>query len=88
MSLKSLEVTKIVRKIMRDSGKSMIWTNKYKNGVRTVKCYTSNESDANLQWNIRTVLNILGARFSISKTEPVRDWHSRGALIVRIPTQD
>ena len=39
----------LVRSIMRASGKTQVWNNKYEDGVRTVKCYRDKDTCKDLQ---------------------------------------
>ena len=58
--------TRLVRSIMRQFGKTMLYTNSYKSGTRTVKCYAShNRDDAAMLKMLRESLTATGKPFWI-----------------------
>ena len=77
----------LVRSIMRASGKTQVWNNKY-DDCRTVKCYRDHDSDKDmaLQSVLHQTLNDLNIVHQIKFTEPSDGpWNpGTGGFIVRI----
>lgn len=91
---KILPHTRLVRSIMRAYGKSMMWTNLYDSGTRTVKCYARNvrlngkpNHDARMMETITVALTALGKPFWIRTTKPStkQAWGAPPAIIVGFP---
>jgi hypothetical protein len=78
----------LVRSIMRLSGKTQVWNNKYEDGVRTVKCYRDHNSDKDmaLQSLLHQTLNDLNIVHQIKFTKPSGGPFNpgTGGFIVRI----
>lgn len=87
----TLTATKIVRALMRASGKQLIWTNTYKN-CRTVKCYAYWDEmsvDDDMAKTIHETLTKLKVNHDVHYTDGSRGSPYRGgpAVIVRIANQ-
>lgn len=82
-------VCKIVRELMKLDGRVMIYTNLYKSGTRTVKCYASRagnkQRDDRLICDIKNVLQNLGCEYSVRETRGSM-WGGRG-IIFKFPVQ-
>ena len=79
----------LVRSIMRASGKTQVWNNKYEEGVRTVKCYRDKDTCRDLQLKdiIAKTLNDLNIVHKIKFTEPSGGLFNpgTGGFIVKLP---
>jgi len=64
---KNLEVSKIIRAVMKIYGKKFIFNNLYPSGTRTVKCYDSPEI-GDLEDRIRDVLQSITLNYEIKRT--------------------
>ena len=62
---KNLEVSKIIRAIMKIHGKKFIFNNLYYTGTRTVKCYNG---DDQLERVICVALKLITSNFEIKRT--------------------
>ena len=88
MSNPVLVHTRLVRSIMRSFGKSMLYTNLYESGTRTVKCYASSRAnDRRMVAMIEGALTNMGKKFKIRTTEGDETFRGRypGAIIVAFP---
>jgi hypothetical protein len=76
--------TKIIRKVMREHGKTRIYTNKLKNG-RTVKCYTDAIIiDYDLIADIKKALRDADYDYHVRLLEG-DSWSIGDSLIVEVP---
>jgi len=88
----------LVRSIMRASGKTQVWNNKYDDGLRTVKCYRDKCPhgssipcvDTMLKNVLTQTLTKLRIKHEIKLTEPSSDPFNpgTGGFIVKLPAED
>lgn len=88
---KMKSVCKIVRELMKLDGRRMIYTNLYKTGTRTVKCYASRtgnqQRDHRLIENIKSVLGKLNVPEFIVRETRGSMYGGRG-IIFKFPVQE
>lgn len=77
---KNLEVSKIIRAVMKIYGKKFIFNNLYYTGTRTVKCYDSPADENNLEDRIRDVLQSITLNYEIKRT-PGRQYGAPGFIV-------
>jgi hypothetical protein len=89
MTVKQSQVTKAVRALMRSMGRipGWIYTNKYDNGVRTVKCYKNSTSLVSFTEQVNKIAADLGAHnITVKATRGSKvNWGPHPSLIVRVP---
>ena len=80
-------VVKHVRTLMKELGKNHIFTNKYKSGTRTVKCYAGNTNVEAFTRNVNSVMRQIGVAGVTVKhiRKPIKMWGPNSSIIVRIP---